>query len=124
MRDRTSGIYCIYSTLSNVWYVGQSVETEVRKKSHFDLLRKGEHHNKKLQQAYAADGESQIVFVILEYCPEELLTPREQFYCDYFKNVLGREMCNFRQSVRGMYRIAKLTEFTSVADIDEALRVG
>lgn len=63
-------------------YVGSAVNLKKRWFHHRKLLRKGMHHSVHLQRAWAKYGESSFVFEVLEVCPLEGLTGREQALLD------------------------------------------
>jgi group I intron endonuclease len=74
------GIYCIENLYSRKKYFGQSVNINKRKQEHFRTLRKGEHKNRYLQNAYNKYGEDNFRFQILLYCEPFELTKYEQFF--------------------------------------------
>jgi group I intron endonuclease len=88
------GIYAIIHTPTGRRYVGQSIRIKTRFREHRKALQAGTHYNVKLQRAWAAYGEAEFTFVVLEGCAMELLTEREQFYIDqqaYFNTSLCAE---------------------------------
>lgn len=72
------GVYALYNTRSGKAYIGQTKDLTRREKDHFRELKKGTHHNKHLQRAYAKYGEAAFQFVILERCPIEELDESEK----------------------------------------------
>jgi group I intron endonuclease len=78
----TAGIYMIRNASDGRVYVGQSFDLEKREKQHFRALRRGDHKNLRLQRAFLRDGEVSLLFSVLEYCPVEQLTEREQHWID------------------------------------------
>ena len=75
------GIYGIYNTISDKWYVGQSACVEKRFRSHRSALKVGKHGNPHLQAAWAAYGAEAFHFILLEEV-ESLasVTEREEFW--------------------------------------------
>jgi len=75
------GIYKITNDLTNKCYVGQSVNIKKRIAEHFRTLRKGEHANSKLQNAFNKYGENAFSWSIEVYCedPEEMDLIEEAF---------------------------------------------
>jgi group I intron endonuclease len=63
-------------------YIGSAVLFAQRKRQHLHLLRKGNHHSRKLQNHYNKYGEADLVFKIITGCPKEQLIAMEQFYID------------------------------------------
>lgn len=79
-----TGIYGLLNNITGKWYVGQSIDVELRHKCHFIYLRRGKHHNAFLQHAFNKYGESSFSFSILEVCLKEDLDMREQFWIAKF----------------------------------------
>ena len=77
-----SGIYCLVNTDNQKKYVGSSKNIYQRLQKHRAYLRKNMHENKKLQNSWNKHGESSFQYYILEFCSEEQLLKREQFYID------------------------------------------
>jgi len=83
------GIYAIINKTNGKRYIGSSIDVEKRFKNHLVTLRKGKHHNIKLQRAYNKHGENNFINNIIEECLErDDLFNREQWYldntiCDY-----------------------------------------
>ena len=82
---KKSGIYCIVNTDNQKKYVGSSKNIYQRLQKHRVYLRKNMHENKKLQNSWNKHGEDSFQYFILEFCPEEQLLAREQFYIDTLK---------------------------------------
>lgn len=80
-----SGIYCIINTFNNKRYIGSSINLHMRLQKHRSMLRKNYHQNRKLQNSWNKHSEEKFDCYILEYCPQELLEIREQFYIDNLK---------------------------------------
>ena len=66
-----SGIYKIINAASNKCYIGSSKNICERINSHFRDLRKNEHCNKHLQNAWNRYGEDFFSFDVLLYCDED-----------------------------------------------------
>lgn len=81
-----SGIYCIYFECQPYkYYIGLASNIYTRKNKHLSLLRKNEHFNHKLQEAYNTYGSP--IFQILEECSISELVDREKFYITEFDSV-------------------------------------
>lgn len=76
-----SGIYKIQGSTER-FYVGSSKDLEYRRRSHWDDLGEGRHVNLLLQRTYNRGDD--LTFSILEFCEEEDLLIREQWWLDYF----------------------------------------
>lgn len=76
------GIYCLINIVNQKRYVGSSKNLQQRLLKHRSLLRKNKHENSKLQNSWNKYNEQMFEYYILEYCEEELLTQREQYYID------------------------------------------
>ena len=77
---KQSGIYCIINISNNKRYIGSSKNIYQRLQKHRSLLRNSKHQNSKLQNAWNKSLELNFEYYILEYCSEELLENKEQFY--------------------------------------------
>jgi group I intron endonuclease len=78
-----TGVYRVTNTRTNKSYVGStSVSFDQRWRQHRDSLRRGDHPNRYLQNAWNKDGEGMFTFVLLEPCPSEDCLAREQFWID------------------------------------------
>jgi GIY-YIG catalytic domain len=78
-----SGIYAIVNTLTQDRYIGSSHDMLNRFAQHKALLRRGQHHARRLQDAWDTYGEDAFVFVVLEALPDtDQLAAVEQQYLD------------------------------------------
>lgn len=80
-----SGIYVIYSLASEKLYVGSTKNFAQRFAWHRMKLTGNDHVNDHLQSAWNLYGRDQFIFHILEECPEDVLTRREQWWINKFK---------------------------------------
>lgn len=76
----TPGVYKITSIINNKIYIGSSKDLYFRILSHRGELKNNNHFNIYLQRAYNKYGKNNFKAEILEYCSEELLREREQYY--------------------------------------------
>lgn len=74
------GIYKIRNVENNKVYIGSSLNLDRRFTDHKYILRKNKHHSPILQRAWNKHGESNFEFSIIEYCSEEELISREQYW--------------------------------------------
>jgi len=82
-----SGIYKITNMSNGKMYIGSSKNLTKRKREHFWSLRKGNHINSYLQNAWNKYGELFFEFKIIENVKnEEELLKKEQVYMDSFKS--------------------------------------
>jgi len=79
-----SGIYRIINLINGNFYIGSAKNLKIRKKLHFNRLRKGNHDNRHLQYAYNSYGENNFRFEILIYCDMCNLLLYEQQCIDKF----------------------------------------
>jgi len=78
-----SGIYAIVNTLTQDRYIGSSYDMANRFAQHTTLLRRGQHHARRLQEAWNTYGEDAFVFVVLEELSDpDQLAAVEQAYLD------------------------------------------
>lgn len=82
---KKSGIYCIVNTDNQKKYVGSSKNIYQRLQKHRAYLRKNMHENCKLQNSWNKHGEDKFQYYVLEFCPEDKLIEREQFFIDTIK---------------------------------------
>lgn len=90
-----TGIYGIHNTLTDMWYVGQSVDISSRWYFHRTALNHNYHHNIHLQRAYNKYQKDAFEWVILEECSPEKLNEREIFWIaekDSFRNGYNRTL--------------------------------
>lgn len=77
----SSGVYAIWCDGNSTVYVGSAVNLSGRCKDHWRELRKGTHHNRKMQRTWDKYGEGAFRFEVLEYVPDRRqLTEREQHW--------------------------------------------
>jgi group I intron endonuclease len=82
---KDSGIYCIINISNKKRYIGSSVNVHQRLQKHRSMLRKNYHQNRKLQNSWNKNSEKFFECYILEYCNNDDLEKREQFYIDTLK---------------------------------------
>lgn len=79
------GIYAIRHVASGKLYVGSSVDVHKRRREHRSALKRGDHANARLQNAWNKYGPGAFVFEILEIVDDlRDLIPREQAAIDHF----------------------------------------
>jgi group I intron endonuclease len=79
-----SGIYIIRNIKNGKVYIGQSGDLRRRWVQHRSELRGGYHSNSHLQMSWNKYGEKAFKFLVLEYCPVEMLDVREQRYLNSY----------------------------------------
>lgn len=84
MAEKVSGIYCIENLVNGKKYIGLTNDLSRRKREHFNLLRKGEHENRHLQNAWNMYGEEHFDFYVLELCSIDSMDEREKYYIAKF----------------------------------------
>lgn len=77
------GVYIIVNRISSNYYIGSSVDMNDRWYRHKRALKNNNHCNFKLQRAYVKHGIDALEFRVLEYCDENIVREREQYYIDY-----------------------------------------
>ena len=81
----TSGIYRIYCKSEDKSYIGKSINIEERWKIHQNELKKGKHHNKKLQKVFNKYGKDDFEFSILKEVDDYYeITYYESYYAEEF----------------------------------------
>jgi len=66
----TPGVYAIYNTETDTYYIGQSQVVIKRINDHFDNLESGDHNNKILQREFDKFGEDSFVVDLLHDMPD------------------------------------------------------
>jgi group I intron endonuclease len=80
------GIYRIINIKNTKCYIGKSTKIQKRRTGHFGDLKRNDHHNGHLQTAWNKYGEESFIFEVLEECPKEDLTERENFWVLHFRS--------------------------------------
>lgn len=80
----SGGIYRIRNKRDGKIYIGSTIDFQKRWALHRRRLNKGNHHAHHLQSAWNKYGASSFAFEIVEYCKDEDLLEREQYYLDTF----------------------------------------
>lgn len=81
------GIYSIINITNGKRYIGLSRYCEKRYQQHCRKLNNNKHQNIHLQRAWNKYGKQNFRFEILEYCSEDLLSDREQYWIDYYDSI-------------------------------------
>jgi group I intron endonuclease len=87
---KSSGVYKITNEVTGKFYIGSSKQIEQRFIDHQRDLKKGNHDNQILQNAWNFYGGDKFTFMILEECDATKCIEREQHYLDLlqpYKNV-------------------------------------
>lgn len=79
-----SGVYEILSKVDGKRYIGSSANLRKRWLIHRKKLRIGKHPNEYLQETWNVHGARNLVFKVLEKCPESQLIEREQAWIDHY----------------------------------------
>jgi group I intron endonuclease len=102
MYKKEVGIYKIFFTHNpDMLYIGSSINVRKRIAEHKRNLKKGISHNRKLQNSYNKYKEN-LKIEIIEFCTEEEVRKREQFWIDYFKSYERRKGFNLTQIVESV----------------------
>ena len=82
MLPRSSGVYQIRCVPTGKIYIGSAVDLKARWDMHRRRLRRGNHSNIHLQNAWDKYGETKFVFLVLEYANKTDLLEVEQKWID------------------------------------------
>jgi len=78
------GVYAIYNTYTDKYYIGSSNNIYNRWTVHRHGLRTNQHHSSKLNHSWNKHGNKAFKFLLIQACSEEDLIDREQYWMDYF----------------------------------------
>lgn len=84
--EKICGIYYIFNTKTNKYYIGSSVDIKRRFNEHKKHLKYNNHVNPHLQSTYNKYGLNALKFNILEQCEESLLEEKENYYINKYKS--------------------------------------
>lgn len=79
---KVSGVYEILHLPTGRRYIGSAVNYAQRRKFHLMQLRRGIHHNRRLQNAWTKHGKDQFQFNLLLICQREMVLFYEQALID------------------------------------------
>jgi group I intron endonuclease len=82
---KSSGIYCIAHLPTCRRYVGSSCDMRARLRGHIAKLKKGKHHNTKLQNVFDKHGPDGFAVCVLELTDGDCLFNREQWHINHAK---------------------------------------
>lgn len=99
-------VYKIHNKVNNKIYVGSAEDWPQRKRWHLNALRRGDHFNKHLQNAWNLYGEENFQFIIIENLIRKnqtdlefkklLVDDREQYYIDILEATNQEKGYNIR----------------------------
>jgi len=98
-----SGIYLIINIINDKKYIGStgsSVGFNNRWGKHKTGLKRNEHGNPHLQDAYNKYGKSNFIFSILEECSDDILVLREQHWIDHYDTMNPLKGYNLKEASR------------------------
>lgn len=85
MKSTNPGIYRIENIVTRKVYIGQAGNLNKRYCDHISALRRNNHDNKYLQNAWNKYTEKDFIFSILEECTSDKLAQQEQYWMDYYR---------------------------------------
>jgi len=109
---KRSGIYKIFNKNNGKFYIGSASDLGSRFRRHKIDLRRGNHKNKYLQNAWNKHGEESFDFIVIEYLEKnkKLIIEREQYWLDRLMAVdAGYNISNKASSQLG-FRHSKETK--------------
>lgn len=85
--NNNCGIYMIKNLVNNKVYIGQSINIKKRFREHKYNLKNNIHANHHLQNAWNKYGGENFEFIVLEYCTENLINNKEEYYISVYKTI-------------------------------------
>jgi len=85
-----SGIYCWKHIKSGKRYIGQAINVLKRMSSHRTRLRGKYHDNEYFQRAWSKYGESAFKFSVIEFCPQEMLSWKEEEWISKYQTTKSK----------------------------------
>lgn len=119
MNEIKSGIYRLLNQSNGKFYIGKAKNLKNRKSNHFSYLRKGIHHNPKLQASYNKYGEDVFVFETIEKVELDSLSERERFWIETTDAI--NKGFNFKKGGEEEGKIAKLFHWENTSTKEEIL---
>lgn len=104
---RGTVVYKITNLANNKVYVGHTVDIRKRVKDHRQGLIKGIHHSSHLQKSYNKYGIDNFEVSIIEFCNNDDVIAREQYWMNHFKSndrQFGYNFADARSSALGLKR--------------------
>ena len=96
------GIYGIHNLVNDKWYVGQSINIDLRWKHHRWALYNEYHYNTHLLYSWSKYGADKFQFVVLEECGCDELNAKEIYWIDKLHALTnGYNICEGGNSTRG-----------------------
>lgn len=86
MSAKKSGIYKITCVVTGKVYVGSAFNLSRRQIEHRYHLKRGDHFNHYLQNAWDKHGASAFEFEVIEECDTEVIQQREQYWVDFYQS--------------------------------------
>lgn len=89
-----TGIYSITNNVNDKKYIGQSLDIKHRWRHHINELKKNNHANSHLQNAWNKYGEEKFNFEIIQICAPSELDMKEQYWIKYYDSMKnGYNLC-------------------------------
>ena len=116
-----TGVYKIHNTTSDKFYIGSAVNISKRQSVHTNLLNRGNHPNKYLQNAWSKYGADIFSFSVIEETTIDLLIEREQYYLDLLEPFgdTGYNICKVAYSCLGIKRSDETKQRMSESKLGE-----
>ncbi len=104
-KEERSGVYRILCGKNKKFYIGSSFDMRSRWLHHKSALKRNDHPNPHLQNAYNKYGAESFIYEIIEDVETDMLVEREQFYLDSLdacNHKIGFNICRTAYSCFGV----------------------
>lgn len=101
---KISGIYMILNKITGKFYIGSSINVNIRLKHHENALKNNRHCNDYLQKVYNKYTPDDFLFTLLQECEQDQLIQKEQIWINFhhsYNQEYGYNICKVAGTCKG-----------------------